>query len=205
MLVTNRRFLLAMGVSLLFVLLSTSCSNTKFLKDDEKLYTRTWFKWKGKKKIERMPYKAYDVVYTGYVRTNWNYFTFSRSGLAFYNYMKPKEDWSRWEKPGDVATHPSMQNAELSRENSSRFLEDGSFIKVRSVRLSYSFPQNMITKLKLKELNVSLGADNLFTLTNFWGQDPEVTLNQGDWSMPGVTSFKYPNNKLFVFSLNIKF
>ncbi len=123
----------------------------------------------------------------------------------FYNYMKPKEDWSRWEKPGDVATHPSMQNAELSRENSSRFLEDGSFIKVRSVRLSYSFPQNMITKLKLKELNVSLGADNLFTLTNFWGQDPEVTLNQGDWSMPGVTSFKYPNNKLFVFSLNIKF
>ena len=123
----------------------------------------------------------------------------------YYNYMKPKEDWSRWEKPGDVATHPSMQNAALSRENSSRFLEDGSFMKVRSVRLNYSFPKNMITKLKLKELNISLGADNLFTLTNYWGQDPEVTLNQGSWSMPGVSDFKYPNNRTYVLSLNLKF
>ena len=90
---SKRRFLLAIGMSLLFMLLSTSCSNTKFLKGDEKLYTRTWFKWKGKKKVERMPYKAYDVVYTGYVRTNWNYFTFSRSGLAFYNYTKPSRTW----------------------------------------------------------------------------------------------------------------
>ena len=92
-LITKRKFLLAIGMSLLFVILSTSCSNTKFLKDDEKLYTRTWFKWKGKKKVERMPYKAYDVIYTGYVRTNWNYFTFSRSGLAFYNYMQPSRTW----------------------------------------------------------------------------------------------------------------
>ena len=78
---------------LLFAVLISSCSNTKFLKDDEKLYTRTWFKWKGKKNVERMPYKAYDVVSTGYVRTNWNYVTFSRSGLAFYNYMQPTSNW----------------------------------------------------------------------------------------------------------------
>lgn len=91
-LISKRTFLLGMSVLWLF-LLSTSCSNTKFLKEDEKLYTRTWFKWHGKKKVERMPYKAYDVIYTGYVRTNWNYFTFSRSGLAFYNYMKPNRTW----------------------------------------------------------------------------------------------------------------
>ncbi len=87
------RFLWFAAMSLLFVLVLSSCSNTKFLKDDEKLYTRTWFKWKGKKNVERLPYKAYDVVYTGYVRTNWNYVTFSRSGLTFYNYMKPSRTW----------------------------------------------------------------------------------------------------------------
>jgi len=123
----------------------------------------------------------------------------------YYNYMKPKGDWSRWERPGDVATHPSMQNAELSRENSSRFLEDGSFIKIRSLRLNYTFSKNLINRWKLQDLIVSIGADNLFTFTNYWGQDPEVTLSQGDWSMPGLSDFKYPNNKIFVFSLNIKF
>ncbi len=123
----------------------------------------------------------------------------------YYNYMKPKDDWYRWQRPGDVATHPSMQNAELSRENSSRFLEDGSFIKIRSLRLNYSFPKTLANKLKLQDLNVSLGAENLFTFSKFWGQDPEVNLSQSDWAMPGVSDFKYPNNKLFVFSLNIKF
>ena len=87
-------FLLLMALLwLLVAIFTSSCSNTKFLKGDEKLYTRTWFKWKGKKNVERMPYKAYDVVSTGYVRTNWNYITFSRSGLAFYNYMPPSRNW----------------------------------------------------------------------------------------------------------------
>ena len=123
----------------------------------------------------------------------------------FYNGMLPKSDWYRWQRPGDIATHPSMQNAELSTENSSRYIEDGSFVKIRSVRLNYNFSKDIAAKLKLKELSVSIGADNLYTFTDFWGQDPEVTLNQGDWSMPGLSDFKYPNNKLYVFSLNIKF
>jgi outer membrane receptor protein involved in Fe transport len=123
----------------------------------------------------------------------------------YYNYMEPKDDWSRWIKPGDVATHPSMQNAELSREHSSRFLEDGGFIKIRNVKLNYNFPKSISNKLKLQDLNLSFGVDNLYTFSNFWGQDPEVTLTQSDWSMPGVSDFKYPNSRLFVFSLNVKF
>jgi hypothetical protein len=71
----------------------SSCSNTKFLTKDQKLYTRTWFKWTGEKKIEKLPFKAYDLINTGYVRTNWNYFTFSRPGLTAYNYLKPKREW----------------------------------------------------------------------------------------------------------------
>ena len=80
-------------IGLYFVFSLSSCSNTKFLKQDEKLYIRTWFKWKGEKKVERLPYKAYDVFSTGFVRSNWNYFTFSRSGLTFYNYLQPSKTW----------------------------------------------------------------------------------------------------------------
>jgi hypothetical protein len=123
----------------------------------------------------------------------------------YYNNMKAKVEWSRWEKPGDVATHPSMQNSGLSTETSSRFLEDGGFFKLRTVSLRYSLPQKWIENMKLGEVSLSLIGNNLLTLTDFWGQDPEVTLNKLSWSMPGVSDFKYPNNKQIIFSLNVKF
>jgi len=123
----------------------------------------------------------------------------------YYNNMNPKDDWSRWERPGDVATHPSMQNNSLSKETSSRFLEDGSFFKIRTVSLEYRLPKKWANSIKLSEISLVLTGNNLFTSTDFWGQDPEVTLNSGSWSMPGVCDFKYPNNKQYIFSLNVKF
>jgi TonB-linked SusC/RagA family outer membrane protein len=123
----------------------------------------------------------------------------------FYNYMEPAPDWVRWTHPGDVATHPSMQNAELSRENSSRFLEDGSFLKLRNISLSYKLPDSWVNAINLQTVVVSLRADNIWTWTKYWGQDPEVNLQKADWAMPGVSDFKYPNNKLFVFNIDVKF
>jgi hypothetical protein len=123
----------------------------------------------------------------------------------YYNNMKPKDNWSRWEKPGDVATHPSMQNSALSTETSSRFLENGGFFKIRTLSLQYQLPHKWIEKIKLKDASISLIGNNLFTFTEFWGQDPEVTLNKQTWSMPGVSDFKYPNNQQVIFSLNVKF
>jgi len=123
----------------------------------------------------------------------------------YYNYMKPADDWVLWTQPGDVATHPSQQNAELSRENSSRFLEDGSFMKLRNVSISYELPKKWANAAKMHSVTLSLRADNVYTWTNYWGQDPEVNLQQADWSMPGVSDFKYPNNKQFVFNIDIKF
>ncbi len=121
----------------------------------------------------------------------------------YYNVMVPKDDWSRWEKPGDIATHPSMQNAPLSNQISSRYLEDGSFIKIRNISLAYRLP--VATLQKIKSIDLSFSIDNLKSFTNFWGQDPEAALSQGDWSMPGVSDFKYPINTQFVFSLNLSF
>jgi TonB-linked SusC/RagA family outer membrane protein len=123
----------------------------------------------------------------------------------YYNNMVAKDDWSRWEKPGDVATHPSMQNSSLSTETSSRFLEDGSFFKIRNASLQYKFPKNWLRRSNINDVSVSLTGTNLFTFTDYWGQDPEVTINKQTWSMPGVSDFKYPNNKQFIFSVNVKF
>jgi TonB-linked SusC/RagA family outer membrane protein len=123
----------------------------------------------------------------------------------YYNNMKASPDWSRWERPGDVATHPSMQNNSLSKETSSRFLEKGSFFKLRTISLQCKLPASWTSRMKMKEASLAITGNNLYVFTNFWGQDPEITLNKESWSMPGVCDFKYPNSSQYIFSLNVKF
>jgi hypothetical protein len=96
------------------------------------------------------------------------------------------------------------QNASNSYDPSTRFIEDGSYLKVRNVTLGYDLPLSFVSKFRLTGLSIALSADNLYTFTNFWGQDPEVSINPNN-GLPGYAEFKYPNNKQFVVSLNVRF
>ena len=57
---------------------------------------------------------------------------------------------------------------------SDRFVEDGSFIRLNYVQLSYSLAQNTLKKLGIQQLNFYISANNLFVLTKYSGADPEV-------------------------------
>lgn len=160
----------------------------------------TSFSWKGITLYANFAYQVGNDVYNSTRR-----YMDHDGHEPYYNYMEWNPDWVLWTQPGDVATHPSWQNAELSRENSSRFLEDGSFLKLRNISLSYKLPKKWSQAVKLQDVTLSLRADNLYNWTKYWGQDPEVNLQQSDWSMPGVSDFKYPNNKQYVFNIDIKF
>jgi TonB-linked SusC/RagA family outer membrane protein len=122
-----------------------------------------------------------------------------------FNVMMPRDDYRLWQQPGDVATKPLPQNARNSFDPSTRFIEDGSFLKLRNITLSYDLPLSSLAKLKLSGLTISLSADNLLTFTNFWGQDPEVSIDPSYGNLPGYAEFKYPNNKQYLLGLNIKF
>ncbi len=122
-----------------------------------------------------------------------------------FNVMMPRDDYKLWQQPGDIATKPLPQNARNSFDPSTRFIEDGNFLKLRNVTLSYELPQSVLSKLKLAGMTVSVSADNMFTFTNFWGQDPEVSISPGSGNLPGYAEFKYPNNKQFLLGLNIRF
>lgn len=121
-----------------------------------------------------------------------------------FNVMMPRSDYKLWQKPGDIATKPLPQNARNSFDPSTRFIEDGSFVKIRNITLSYELPEPLVSKMKLTGLTVSLSADNPFTFTKFWGQDPEVSINPQN-GLPGYAEFKYPNNKQYLVSVNIRF
>jgi hypothetical protein len=160
----------------------------------------TSISWKGLTLYATLAYQYGNDIY------NYSRVAMDNDGHEpFINALVPKSDWSRWERPGDVATHPSMQNADLSTETSSRYLEDGSFIKIRNISLSYALPKSWSKGMKMQDVILTLRAENVYTWTNYWGQDPEVTLAKGDWSMPGVSDFKYPNNRQIVFNINLKF
>ena len=122
----------------------------------------------------------------------------------FFNYMVLPTGSSRWVKPGDHATEPSMQNNALSTEPSSRYVQDGSFIKLNSINIYYHLPERIAKAMHLKALTISLDANDVHTWTNFWGQNPEATLLNEGWSMPGVNQFRYPNSRQFIFNIKMK-
>ena len=122
-----------------------------------------------------------------------------------FNVMEPRDDYRLWQKPGDIATKPLPQNARNSFDPSTRFIDDGSFLKIRNITLSYDLPQQLISRMRLSGLRVSLSADNVLTFTDFWGQDPEVSIDPGSGNLPGYAEFKYPNNRQYLLSLIIRF
>ncbi|WP_025865757.1 SusC/RagA family TonB-linked outer membrane protein [Prolixibacter bellariivorans] len=121
-----------------------------------------------------------------------------------FNTMMPRDDWKLWQQPGDIANHPLPQNARNSFDPSTRYIEDGSYLKIRNISLTYKLHGGIIERLKMKSVNVSLSADNVYTFTRFWGQDPEVSINPLN-GLPGYAEFKYPNSKQYVLGVNINF
>lgn len=123
----------------------------------------------------------------------------------YYNQIVLPKGYSTWTKPGDNATEPSPQNAANATETSTRFLKDGSFFAIRNITLSYTLPKIWVNTLKLDDVTVSLSADNVHTFTKFLGQDPSTTIATGSYIMPGVSDFKYPNNRQYLLNVNLRF
>lgn len=117
------------------------------------------------------------------------------------------QGWTRWKKPGDEATHPRAVSANLSNSNavSSRYLEDGSFFRLRNITVGYDFPQKLISKAKMTKCRIYFTADNLFTATKFSGMDPEVSLVSGTNTLAGLYNSNYPVGRTFQGGLEISF
>jgi len=123
----------------------------------------------------------------------------------YYNQAVLPKGYKIWTKPGDIASEPSPQNSNNSTQTSTRYLKDGSFFAIRNVTLSYDLPKAAIRRLKLDGVTVSLSADNVYRATKFFGQDPQTTITPGVYVMPGVSDFKYPNNRQYLFNIDFRF
>lgn len=86
------------------------------------------------------------------------------------------------------------------------FVEDGSYLRVKNVTLSYNFPQRWISHLAMTGLRASLSVQNLLTITNYTGYDPEIGMvNYGGTIMAGIDAGRYPSVRMYSFSLSANF
>jgi hypothetical protein len=131
-------------------------------------------------------------------------------GLADLNNLgtvniTPSPDYIRnaWFKPGDVTKWYIAQNNAMgnSRNLSSLFLEDASFIRLRNIRLSYNVPAKIISRLKTKGINAFVYGNNLLTWTNYTWFDPEIDFN--DPLEMGLDNGRYPRNREVGGGINI--
>ena len=124
-----------------------------------------------------------------------------------YNSMKLLDDWTRWQNPGDEATHPKAiaNGNQLSNNVSSRYLEDGSYLRLRNISLSYEIPMRLAARLNLTSIRFFVSGDNLLTLTNYSGMDPEVSITGDSWTRPGTGDFKYPISRQVLFGVDVTF
>ena len=121
----------------------------------------------------------------------------SDGAYPYYNQMVLKDSWSRWQKPGDVATHPEAiyNNNTLVNKPSSRYLEDASYVKLRSLRIGYNFPASLAEKIWVKNASIYIMGENLFTITKFSGVDPEVgAYGSRDITLDTSTGGNYSGN-----------
>ena len=115
--------------------------------------------------------------------------------------------WKRWKKEGDEATHPALVAARSDGSNgtSSRYLEDGSFFRLRNVTLSYTLPATLLKNIKMEDARVYLSGDNLLTLSRFSGMDPEVRLDSDTYTHAGMYTHNYPVPLSIVLGIDVKF
>lgn len=117
----------------------------------------------------------------------------------------------RWQNPGDITDIPvvSWNGGPNFGYPSSRFLEDGSYLRLKNIQLGYRFSPKAIQKMKIESLKLYVTTQNLLTFTNYKGFDPEVsgTTGRGTGTSIGVGEDfgTYPQAKTFVFGLNVNF
>ncbi len=108
----------------------------------------------------------------------------------------------RWRIPGQITDVPK---AGFNIRNSTYFLEDGSYLRLKNISLAYDVPRKYISKIGLTRLQPYFSATNLLTWTGYSGMDPEVNQYGNSGSVQGIDWGTYPLNKSFVFGVKVEF
>lgn len=151
-------------------------------------------------------YKGFDLSFF----FNWSY------GNKVYNanrvYLEEVTDDGRNKSPkilnGWTPENQSSDMPQIGKGETDRFIdiyvEDGSFVRLRNLSIGYTFPKNMLSKVPFNDIRIYLTGQNLFTITNYSGYNPESNVSS-DPVTPGIDWGAYPLSRIYTMGINVKF
>ncbi|WP_460962417.1 SusC/RagA family TonB-linked outer membrane protein [Spirosoma litoris] len=154
-------------------------------------------------------YKGFDLS----VFLQWSYgndiFNETReaSNRSFVYNAATTEVLRSWRKEGDITDVPRGTPSTIGRNGfpSSRWIEDGSYLRVKTATLGYTFPSALLKRIKIDNLRLYVSGQNLFTFTKYTGMDPEVNFRSGLPLLQGIDLGTYPQVRTLTFGLNLGF
>ena len=125
---------------------------------------------------------------------------FIDSDGARVGWSHPRYVADRWRQPGDIAERPQaiLGGNNQANSTSTRFLSDGSYVRLRNLTVAYTLPGTLMQKLGLNGARVFIQGQNIWTYTDYIGFDPELAEN-------GEEFFRYPNGKAWTGGLELSF
>ncbi|WP_158280793.1 SusC/RagA family TonB-linked outer membrane protein [Pararcticibacter amylolyticus] len=113
----------------------------------------------------------------------------------------------RWRNEGDVTDMPKVNYADPAgnRRFSNRWIEDGSYLRLKTITLGYSLPSGLATRLKVRSCRMYVMAQNVFTITNYTGYDPEASAFNDNVARIGIDQGTYPQYRSLTFGINVGF
>ena len=109
----------------------------------------------------------------------------------------------RWRPDYASNTVPSAKGIKRG-DVTSRFIEDGSYLRLKNLTLGYTFPNKVVRHLYLTKLRIYATAENLFCLTKYSGSDPEVNMRSSAL-MPSFDYGAYPRSRVFTLGIELNF
>jgi hypothetical protein len=94
-----------------------------------------------------------------------------------------------------------------ARNRQSRWVEDGSYIRLKNITLNYNISENIVKKVRASALGIFVSASNLYTITKYTGYDPEINsfTRQGNYGGKGIDMSGYPTSMTFSTGINLTF
>jgi TonB-linked SusC/RagA family outer membrane protein len=132
------------------------------------------------------------------------YRTYERSDVTFSNYQS---FWlNRWtpDNPSEELPRLTSTDPNNNQRPSSFYVEDGNFLRMRNLQIGWNVPDNIASKVNMKNVKIYLTGNNIFTITKYRGFDPDI--GTSGWILDtGIDKGFYPNNRSFGAGLNVSF
>jgi TonB-dependent starch-binding outer membrane protein SusC len=120
--------------------------------------------------------------------------------------------YARWQNPGDITDIPQARIGACNGCNaSSRYISDGSYVRLKTVNFGYTIPTNVVERMKLSSVRIYFLAQNLLTFTNYMGWDPEVNADYLGSTTQNLNVFQgndfytAPQARTFSLGINVGF